>query len=179
MPRLPFRTVDLLLIDEIGKNISGTGMDTNVVGRKYLFSRAADDEWPKIRLIAIRGLTKETHGNAVGIGRADFCLSCVIEQMNLEATRINSLTGGDPKSAQIPIHYPTDQEMLDAALPLIGLTEPKEAKLMWIHNTLDVAEVECGAAYLSQARERKDLEIVVEPRPLPFDDNGLLETPFK
>ncbi len=74
----------------------------------------------------------------------------------------------------IPIHYETDREVLDAAFPLIGLTPPAQARLMWIRNTLDVAELECSAMYLDEARERDDLEIVIEPRPLPFDRRGML-----
>ena len=73
MPRLPFEHVDLLFIDEIGKNISGTGMDTNVVGRKFHVHTGAGDEFPKVKRIVIRGLTEETHGNASGIGMAEFC----------------------------------------------------------------------------------------------------------
>ena len=73
MPRLPFDRAGILLLDEIGKNISGTGMDTNVVGRKYGVHQAAPDEFPKIRMIAIRNLTDETHGNATGLGMAEFC----------------------------------------------------------------------------------------------------------
>jgi hypothetical protein len=74
----------------------------------------------------------------------------------------------------LPLDYPTDRECLDAALPTIGLTEPPSARLMWAHNTLDVAEVECSVAYLNEARERTDLEIIVDPRPMPFDATGNL-----
>jgi hypothetical protein len=74
----------------------------------------------------------------------------------------------------LPLDYPTDREILDNALPTIGLTDPPHAKLMWAHNTLEVAEVECSVAYLPEARERKDLEIVKDPRPLPFDPAGNL-----
>ena len=74
MPRLPFDAADILLIDEIGKDISGTGMDTNVVGRKFSDHRAVDDETPKIKRIIVRGLTQNTHRNASGIGLAEFCL---------------------------------------------------------------------------------------------------------
>ena len=73
LPRLPFERLDLLVVDEIGKNISGTGMDTNVIGRKFNESEAVPDEFPKVRRIAVRGLTEATHGNALGIGMADFC----------------------------------------------------------------------------------------------------------
>ncbi len=174
MPKLPFKTADLLLIDEIGKDISGSGMDTNVVGRKYLDHRPADDEWPKVRRIIIRGLTEKTHGNACGIGMAEFCLTRVVEQMDAETTRINSLTGGHVSAAMTPVHYPTDREVIDNAFPSVGLTDPPDTEILWIRNTLDVAEVECSVAYLEQARTRDDLEIIVQPRSLQFDDQGNL-----
>ena len=174
MPKLPFDSVDLLLIDEIGKNISGTGMDTNVIGRKHLNHVAREDEYPKVRNIIIRGLTPETHGNATGIGLAEFALTRAVDAMDVYATRTNALTGGHPTGAMIPIHCPTDTEVLDVALPDIGLTEPPDARLMWIRNTLDVAELECSVAYLEEARQRDDLEILTDPRPLPLDDQGLL-----
>ncbi|MFV1964970.1 MAG: lactate racemase domain-containing protein [Pirellulaceae bacterium] len=174
MPRLPFRTADLLLIDEIGKNISGTGMDTNVVGRKYLLHVAREDEYPKIRYISVRDLTPETHGNAAGIGMAEFCLTRIVEKMDVHATRTNCLTGGHATAAAIPLHYPTDREILNAAFPLIGLTDPPHARLMWIRNTLDVAEVECSEAYWKEAQERSDLKVLTDLRPLPLDATGCL-----
>ena len=174
MPRLPFKVADVLLLDQIGKNISGSGMDTNVVGRKYNDHVAAENEWPKIKRIVIRDLTDETHGNATGLGMAEFCRSRVIEKTNIAITRINCLTGGHPTAAMLPLDYPTDREVLDACLPTIGLTEPPQARLMWAHNTLEVAEVECSVAYLSEARERPDLTIIRDPRPMPLDAAGNL-----
>lgn len=174
LPRLPFQTADVLLIDEIGKNISGTGMDTNVVGRKYLDHVAREDEWPKVRNIIIRGLTHETHGNATGIGLAEFALTRAVDAVDVKVTRTNCLTGGHATGAMIPVYYDTDREVLDAALPIIGLTDPPDARLMWIHNTLDVAEVECSAAYWEEAQLRDDLEILTDPRPLPFNSTGML-----
>ena len=174
IPRLPFKTADILLIDEIGKNISGTGMDTNVIGRKYNDHAAAADEWPKVKRIVVRGLTEATHGNATGIGIAEFCRSRVVRDMNAKITRINCLTGGHPVAAMLPLDYESDREILDVALPTIGLTEPPAAQLMWIHNTLEVIELECSAAYLSEARERKDLTILCDPRPMAFDAEGNL-----
>lgn len=174
MMRLPFDRADLLLIDEIGKNISGSGMDTNVVGRKYLDHRAAEHEFPKVRLIALRGLTEATHGNACGIGLAEFCLQRLVDQMDAEITQINCMTGGHPTGAMVPISYATDRQLLDEVLPQIGLTESHEARLMWIANTLAVSEVECSVAYLEEARSRSDLEIIQAPRPFPFDEQGML-----
>lgn len=174
MPRLPFDQVDVLTIDEIGKNISGSGLDTNVVGRKYLDHRAAEEEYPKVKKIIVRGLTAETHGNAAGIGLAEFCLSRVVEQMNVQATRVNCLTGGHPTGAMIPLDYETDRETLDMALSTIGLIKPRESRLMWIRDTLDVAEVECSAAYMEEAQQRADLEVLTPLRDMPFDADGNL-----
>lgn len=174
LPRLPFDHCDLLLIDEIGKNISGAGMDTNVIGRKYYGHFAAEHETPKVKKICVRGLTEVTHGNASGLGNAEFCLQRVLDEMDTHKTYINCLTSGYPQAAMSPLPFSTDQSALDAALPIIGLAEPPDAKLLWIHNTLELAEVECGAAYLPLARERSDLEILCEPRPLPIDGSRML-----
>jgi len=174
MPRLPFRHADVLLIDRIGKNISGTGLDTNVVGRKYDDHKAREDEFPKVRGIALRGLTPESHGNAVGLGIAEFCRSQLLRETDFEATRLNAVTAGHVAAAMPPLDYETDREMLEVALRPIGLTEPVDAKLLWIHNTLQLAEVECSAAYLEEARSRDDLEILTDPRELPFDPDGNL-----
>ncbi len=174
MARLPFERADLLLIDRIGKNISGTGMDTNIVGRKYDDHKAVEGEVPKIRIIALRGLTEETHGNAVGLGLAEFCKSRLIRETDFAATRLNAITAGHVSGAMPPLDYETDREIIDLALGAGGLAEPPDARLLWIRNTLDLAEVECSAVYLEEARRRDDLEVLVEPRPLPFDSDGNL-----
>ena len=174
LPRLPFEKTDLLLVDKIGKNISGTGLDTNVVGRKFGWHMPTDRDTPKVRLISVRGLTEETHGNGCGIGNVEFALTRAVDQVNLNITRINCLTGGEAAGAAIPIHFSTDREILDSALPLIGLTDPGDARMLWIQDTLHVSELECSTAYLDEAREREDLEIVTEPRPLPLDEGGML-----
>ena len=178
MPKLPFDQSDLLLIDQIGKDISGTGMDTNIVGRKFGIHEAGVNELPKIRYIAIRGLTPATHGNATGLGLAEFCLSRVLRQRNDEITRLNSLTGGHGIAAMTPLDYASDRQLLDAALATIGLTAPQDAKCMWIRDTLHVAELECSEAYWCAAQDRSDLEILRTPRPLPFDPEGNLPDSF-
>jgi hypothetical protein len=174
MPRLPFRTVDVLLIDRIGKDISGMGLDPNVVGRKYNDHEAVEGEWPKVRRIALRGLTDATHGNAIGLGAAEFCRSRLLRQTDFAATRLNGLTSGHISAVLTPLDYETDREMLAAALGTIGLVEPPDAKLLWIADTLHVGEVECSAVYLDEARQRSDLEVLTELRDLPFDTAGNL-----
>ncbi|MGC4006010.1 MAG: lactate racemase domain-containing protein [Pirellulales bacterium] len=174
LPRLPFREVDMLLVDEIGKNISGTGMDTNVIGRKYSDHMAGPDEWPKCKRIVVRSLTEETHGNASGLGIAEFCKSQVIRDFDKKITWLNAWTSGHMSCVMDPLHWETDRELLDVCLPTIGLTEPEDAKFLWIKNTLHLSEVECGATYWNAAKERSDLEILTEPRPLPLDASGNL-----
>lgn len=174
MPKLPFANCDVLFIDEIGKNISGSGMDTNVVGRKYYDHKAAPDEPTKVKRIVVRGLTDKTHGNATGIGIAEFCRQRVIDDMDAEATRINCLTGNHPTAAMTPLVYQTDREILNAVLPGIGLAQPNAARLLWIKNTLEIGQVECSSAYYEEAKTRNDLEILGDPRDLPLGDTGNL-----
>ena len=174
LPRLPFPTADLLLVDQIGKEISGTGLDTNVVGRKYHDHAAAKHEYPKIKRIAVRGLSPATRGNATGIGIAEFCLSRVVPQIDVAATAINCLTSGHVSAGMIPLHYATDRQLLAAALQTIGLVEPPDARLLWIRNTRQLVELECSTAFLDEVRAREDLEIVIPPRPLPLDEQGCL-----
>ncbi len=174
MPRLPFDRADVLLIDRIGKDLSGTGLDPNVVGRKFNDHKAIDDEWPKVRRIALRGLSQATHGNAHGMGMAEFCRSQLLRETDFAATRLNGLTSGHIGAAMPPLDYETDREMLTAALGTIGLTEPADAKLLWIADTLHLAELECSAAYRAEARGRPQLEILTDLRELPFDAAGNL-----
>jgi hypothetical protein len=174
MPRLPFEQADILLVDEIGKDLSGTGMDTNVVGRKDAVHRAGPDESPKIRMIAVRGLSDKTAGNATGLGFAEFCRTRVLRQRDVAMTRINCFTGGNVPGAMTPVDFESDREILEAALPLIGLTEPQDARLLWIRNTLDIVQLACSAAYWEQAKSDPALEILSPPAPLPLDSQGNL-----
>jgi hypothetical protein len=174
LPRLPFPQVDVLLIDRIGKDISGTGLDPNVVGRKFNDHKALDQEWPKVKRIAVRRLTDASHGNAIGLGIAEFCRTELLKQTDMAATRLNGLVSGHIAAVMTPLDYPTDREMLAAAVGTIGLADPPRAKLLWIADTLHLTEVECAEAYLSEARHRDDLEVLTELRELPFDAAGNL-----
>ena len=103
------RRPTLLIIDEIGKNISGAGMDTNVVGRKFNDHVAGRDELPKVKRIIVRGLTEATHGNATR-HRHGRVLPQPLHRKDDKITRINCLTGGHPTGAMLPLDYPTDRE---------------------------------------------------------------------
>jgi hypothetical protein len=174
MPRLPFPRVDLLIVDELGKNISGSGMDTNVIGRKYNDHRATEKDSVSVKTIFVRGLTEATHGNACGIGMAEFTNDRTIAAVDRRITAINAITGGHAPSASLPISFDTDRHVLEAALPTIGLTEPEHARILHISNTLHLAELLASKPYLPLIEARDDLEIIEEPRDMEFDEDGNL-----
>ena len=174
MPSIPFDEVQLLAIDEMGKDISGSGMDTNVIGRKYNDHKATGDETPKVKYICIRGLTPVTHGNATGWGMAEFCRSRVVREVDQKITRINCITGGHITAAMTPLDYETDREIFNVITQSVGLTDPEDIRFVWIRNTLDVAEFVCSESYLEQVQQREDLEQISEVYDLPFDDDGNL-----
>jgi len=178
MPRLPFDQVDLLIVDEIGKNISGAGMDTNVVGRKFHDNHAAEKELPKVTRILVRGLTEETHGNASGIGTAEYAHKRAIEEMDREITYINCMTGNHPSGAHIPLYFDSDRICIDRALETVGLVEPENAKVLRIHNTLELGELLVSEAYMPEIEKREDLEIVTSAEEMAFDANDDLPLTF-
>src|SRR5205807_5620999 len=126
------------------KDISGSGMDTNIVGRKRAvrLGQAPAGDQPEMRLIFVRGLSARTHGNAAGIGLADFTTTRLVQAMNYKATVINCLTAGYPEGANLPVHLDSDREVVEAALKIIGSRTPEQARVMHIRNTLNVEEVE-------------------------------------
>lgn len=174
MARLPISEADLLIIDQIGKNISGTGMDTNVVGRKGDDHRAAADEYPKIRHIAVRGLTPATGGNALGIGIAEYCLQRAVDAVNRTVTRINCVTSVHPTAGMIPLTFDTDAEMIQAALRSTGLRPTSDARVVWIRNTAELTELACSAAYWEDLQNNPGVERTTPPEPLPLREDGML-----
>ena len=174
MPRLPFPEVDLLVVDQIGKNISGSGMDTNVVGRKFNDHGATGDDTVNCKRIFVRGLTPETHGNACGIGMAEVTNQRTVDQANLVATRINALTGGHPSAAAVPIAFDTDREAMLAILETVGLVDPADSGIIQIANTLKLGEVLVSEKYTPEVQERSDLEVLSGPDAMAFDAHGNL-----
>ena len=174
MARLPFDEVDVLIIDEIGKNISGTGMDTNVVGRKTNENAAAPDEQPQVKRIVVRSLTEATHGNASGIGVADFITQKVVDQMDYDATRVNCVTSGRMAGGYIPMCFATDRQAIEAAFQTIGLIEPRRVRVMRIRNTLQLQTLECSEAYSDEVSQRSDLSVDGDLYDMPFDSDGRL-----
>jgi len=154
MPGLPFHEIDLLIVDRIGKNISGTGMDTNVIGRGvHGYSTALGDRNapPRIGRIFVRDLTPETHGNAIGIGLADFTTTRLVQTMDRDITFINALTSMTPSSAKVPIHFDTDREAITAALSSLAIEDVSQAKVVRIADTLSLETMEVSEAGLAAA----------------------------
>jgi hypothetical protein len=175
LAKLPLDRADLLIVDEIGKDISGSGMDTNVVGRKRAFRLDKSDiAQPVMRLIFVRGLSEKTHGNAAGIGLADFTTTRLIRAMNYRATVINCLTAGYPEGAYLPVHFETDREVIDAAVAIIGTRLPEDARIIRVRNTLHLEEVECSEPCLADPHRATDFSALASARPLAFDAQGNL-----
>jgi hypothetical protein len=177
MARLPFTKIDVLIIDEMGKNISGTGMDTNVIGR-IMFIGEREPEIPKITRIAVLDLTEEAHGNAVGIGLADFTTKRLVKKIDHEATAINAIAGNTPEKGRIPIALPTDKDAVEAALNTIGAVEPGKVRLVHIKNTLEMGKLDISEALLEELNGRKDLILIEELGPISFDTTGNLKVRF-
>ena len=178
MPLLPFEEIDLLIVDRIGKNISGAGMDPNVTGRSihgYSSLLAREDRpAPFIRRIFVRGLTPETHGNAIGIGMADFTTTRLVRAMDERATFINSLTAMTPQSAKVPVHFDTDREALDRALDSLALPDRRTARLVRIADTLSLAEMEISESLAPELQRHPHLTALDEPHDFFFDADGNL-----
>jgi Lactate racemase N-terminal domain len=179
MPRLPFDDIDLLIVDRIGKNISGSGMDPNIIGRSlhgYSALLGERNGSPSIGRIFVRDLTPESHGNAVGVGLADFTTTRLVRQMDAKVTYLNALTALSLQSVKVPIHFETDREAVAAAMESLALRDTTQAKVVRILHTLSLERVAVSESYAESVRQRKDLEVMSEPETMRFDTNGILPT---
>jgi hypothetical protein len=173
MGRIPFSDVDLLIVDEMGKDVSGSGMDSNVTGR--IFHQATPEpEKRQFRRIYVRNLTQETEGNALGVGTADFVSRRLVDQINPEKTRINCITATVPEKGRIPIAYDRDDHAVSDALSSAGVSDPATARLVWIRNTLSLDRFWISEALCREAAGKDGLSLQTGLFELPFDDDGNL-----
>jgi uncharacterized protein (DUF362 family) len=173
MPRLPFHEIDLLIVDEIGKDISGVGIDPNVTGR----NRDLIGVFPhptNVKRIFVRDLTENSNGNANGIGLVDITTQRLVNKIDYQATYMNAITGISLEKAAVPMHFVTDQRAIEVALGSIGLTPSEESRIVRIKNTLHLDELEVSEIYAQEVRQRSDLEILEGPNPVIFDGDGNL-----
>ncbi|MEM1525065.1 MAG: lactate racemase domain-containing protein [Nitrososphaerales archaeon] len=166
--RIPFKEIDVLIVEEMGKNISGTGMDTNVTGRFWIPGEATPD-MPKIKRIVVLDLTPETYGNAIGIGLADIITKRVFDKINFYDTFMNVLTQNFPETGKIPVFLPTDRDAIQMALKTCGPINPEKARVVRIKNTLELERFYISEAMIEEAKANPNLEIIGEPEELQFD----------
>jgi hypothetical protein len=171
--RIPFEFLHLLVVDEIGKDIAGTGMDPKVIGRMYLYPQE-EPKSPRYIRILVRDLTARTHGNAVGMGFADFATRRLADKVDFKVTYTNSITGSSPARSRMPIILDTDREALEVALSTIGLTPPEQARVVRIRNTLALETFWASEALLTEVRANPALEILGGPWTFTFDGTGAL-----
>jgi hypothetical protein len=171
MARLPFEQIDLLIIDEMGKNISGAGMDPNVTGRASVQKPAGK---PQIRHLFVRDLTPESEGNAGGIGSADLTTWRLVKKIDYAAMYMNAITSGSTAGSKVPMAFPNDREAIQAALGMNGLTPPPEARVVRIKNTLRLVEMDVSAPMLTEVQAHPRLSQIGGPSPMAFDASGNL-----
>ena len=174
MGKIPVPQVDILILDEIGKNISGAGMDTKVVNRHV---NGQCNVWagaPFIDRIFVRDLGDLSYGNGVGIGMADVVTDRLVDKIDWAPTQINSLTASTPAAIRTPIHFPTDRECLEKIWPTVGKFQPGEVSMVWIRNTMKLSKLLMTENLLPEIRRNPALEILGDPIDFEFDFEGNL-----
>ncbi len=177
MPKIPVDHVDLLIVDQIGKNISGAGMDPNVIGRSihgYLTSPHTNPNGLTVRRIFVRDLTPETHGNAIGIGLADMTTRRLVESMDASVTFVNALTALSTNGAKVPIYFDTDREAIYRVLDTLALDRLESARIVRIKDTLNLEVFQASTAFHSEIESSASLEIEGSDEPMAFDSGDQL-----
>jgi hypothetical protein len=173
MPKLPVSRIDLLFVDVMGKNFSGTGMDTNVIGR-YRIAGVEEPETPQVKYLIVGRLSEASHGNAAGIGLADFTTRRLYEEIDLPAMNENVLTSTFVERAKIPLVTPNDRAALHAAMRCNWGVPPEETRLVRIPNTLHIRELLVSENLVDEALEGGNVEILQGARELRFDEDDHL-----
>ncbi|MEN9937952.1 MAG: hypothetical protein RLZZ387_4531 [Chloroflexota bacterium] len=174
LPRLPLPTLDVLIVDRMGKDISGAGLDNNVLGRMYIDGEAEPEE-PRIGTIVTLRLTEATHGNACGTGFVDIVTEDLLRAMDVEVTRINIETSGFLRRGRIPPAYPTDQAAIEAAFARHARgSDTSGVTALHIRDTLSLEEFEASESALPALLDRPGITLVRPPRELPFHADGRL-----
>jgi len=178
MPRLPLDEIDLLIVDQIGKEISGTGMDTNIIGRDIAgYSTSLHNSsavTPHIARIFVRDLSRATNGNGIGIGLADFTTDRAVKALDLRYMYINATTAIGLHPAKIPIHFETDREAIQPALATLALEHPEQARVIRIANTLSLERMLVSEACIGMLEKLPEVSITGQAQTMHFDPAGNL-----
>jgi hypothetical protein len=171
LARLPFEEIDVLVIDEIGKNVSGDGADPNVTGR---YPTPYPKDGPKVARMVYLDLTDETGGNANGAGMADVVTARLEAKVDRPSTYMNALTSTTPAPVKLPMVMPTDRLAIAAALQMLEGVSPESARIVYIKNTLKLRRMHVSEALLPVVERREGLRVVEGPRPMRFAEDGSL-----
>ncbi len=169
---VPVKELDILILDEIGKDISGAGMDTKVANRGVLGEYNLWHGAPKFHRIFIRDLSKNTYGSAVGMGMADVINSRILPKIDWVPTQINSLTASSPQAIRVPCYFPTDRECLERFQPTVGKHDLSTVTIGRIKNTLSLIDVELSENLRAEVEANPALTIVDGPYDFPIDEAG-------
>jgi hypothetical protein len=200
VPSFPFDEIDLLIVDWIGKDVSGVGFDTHVIARRMIwgepeFCRAGMSPHPRrqippggscstptgrsfrscptgIRVIAALDVTPGSHGNALGVGLADLVTKRLADKIDWNVVRTNVLHTGFLNRAKLPITLPNDRELLRAAFLAMGSPDPKKARIVRVADTLQIGRLWISEGLLAEARRNRRITILGKPTPFAFDKNG-------
>jgi hypothetical protein len=176
MARIPV-DADILILDEIGKNISGAGMDTKVVNRSVTGEYNPWPDTPRFERLFVRNLSELTYNSGVGLGMADVVTNRLVDRIDWEPTWINSLTANTPAAIRTPIHFPTDRECLERISPTVGKVDLEKVTFCWIRNTMDLGRLAVSENLRAAIERKPELEIegLID---FEFDATGNLASPF-
>jgi hypothetical protein len=177
LPRIPFKEVDVLIVEEIGKNISGVGMDTNVTGRFWMPGED-DPQSTKVGKIVVLDLSEETHGNAIGIGLADLTTTRAAGKIDHQQTYVNCLTQGSGETGKIPPFLPSDRDAIVTAIRICGPVDPLKTRMVRIRNTQELEHMWVSESLAQEIRSSPELsdrvKLMGDPREMQFDVLGTL-----
>jgi hypothetical protein len=177
LPRIPFKEVDVLIVEEIGKNISGVGMDTNVTGRFWMPGES-DPKATTVGKIVVLDLSEETHGNAIGIGLADLTTARAASKIDHQQTYVNCLTQGSGETGKIPPFLPSDRDAITTAVRICGPVDPAKARVVRIKNTQELERIWVSESLAKEIKSSPELsgrvKLLGEPREMQFDVLGTL-----
>ena len=174
LARIPFHEADVLVVNEMGKNISGSGMDTNIIGRRTRLSEPLTNA-PRYSRIFVRDLTQESYGNAIGVGMADIVTRRLVDKIDFKPTYVNAITSTSVESVRIPVTLDSDRDALEAAISTSGASSGKDCRLIWIKNTLKLDHLLASEALLDEVEANDTLQIVGDLDNLKFDSNNNLQ----
>ena len=181
MGRLPLREIDVLLCDRMGKNISGAGLDTNIIGRGvygYIQGVPWQQGMPAIYRIVVRDVSDESEGNAVGMGMVEFATEKFARKVNHRITAINAVTACSPVNARMPVILPNDREALATAIRTCP-RRPEGPLVVYARDTLELERVYVSEAGLPLLAGEENIEVASRPEPMRFDAEGNLVSPFE